>query len=312
MPSTPFIQSVSPNSGIAGTSVNILGNTLLDVFDVQFNGVSALILSQSDRTMVVEAPASTTGPVQAFNSSGGSNIKIFTYSAAAVPSLISLVPASGPSGTLVTINGTNFGPSQGASTVKFNGITAGVTSWSTTVITATVPSTAGTGNVVVTVGGVASNGLLFTVTTPSNGGTSTPLNLLLIPAQAFLTAVMWTLDPTNFDDPGLGGFYNWKMEDVIAGRTPTVSRIIVSYRNLGVASFTLTLTGTNDKGDTVTNSTPVTIGTVAATGRIASKVIGLALTGQNLQASISRVPGSGSLSITKLRLEGRVETTVLA
>lgn len=123
---------------------------------------------------------------------------------------------------------------------------------------------------------------------------------------------MYTLDPTNFDDPASGSFYGWKVEDVIAGRTPTVSHIIVSYRNLGVATFTLTLTGTNDNGDTVTNSTPVTVGTVAATGRIASKVIGLALTAQNIQASISRVATSGPLSITKMRLEGRVENTVLA
>jgi uncharacterized protein (TIGR03437 family) len=48
--------------------------------------------------------------------------------------------------------------------VTFNGISALVTSWSATSITATVPSGATTGSVVVTVSGVQSNGLTFTLT----------------------------------------------------------------------------------------------------------------------------------------------------
>lgn len=314
-PSTPIanIASLNPSSGIAGTVVQVTGNNFLYVNTVTFNGVGATILSQQNTSMTVVAPASSSGTVLAFNFDGKSGTgKPFTYSSVPAPILTSLNPSSGPIGTSVQISGSNFLPSQGASTVKFNGVLATVTSWTSASITATVPSTATSGPVVVTVGGVASNGLAFVVGSPSNGGTSQPLNLFLIPAQDFNAAVIWTLDPTNFDDPGLGGFYNFKVEDVIAGRTPTVSRVIISYRNLGVATFTIALTGTDDNGDTVTNSTSVTVGTVAATRRIASKVIGLALTGQNLQGSISRIPGSGPLSITKFRLEGRVETTVLA
>jgi hypothetical protein len=49
--------------------------------------------------------------------------------------------------------------------VTFNGISAGTaTTWSATSITVNVPNTATTGNVVVTVGGTASNGVSFTVT----------------------------------------------------------------------------------------------------------------------------------------------------
>ncbi len=53
--------------------------------------------------------------------------------------------------------------------MTFNGTTATPTSWSATSIVVPVPAGATTGNVVVTVGGVASNGLTFTVTgtTPS-------------------------------------------------------------------------------------------------------------------------------------------------
>ena len=55
---------------------------------------------------------------------------------------------------------------QGASTVTFNGTVAAVTSWSATSLATAVPAGATTGNVVVTVSGVASNGVNFTVTQP--------------------------------------------------------------------------------------------------------------------------------------------------
>src|SRR5208337_3178725 len=80
------------------------------------------------------------------------------------PSITSLNPTSGAVGTAVTITGTNFGATQGTSTVKFNGTAGTPTSWSGTSITVAVPSGATAGNVVVTVGGVASNGVNFTVT----------------------------------------------------------------------------------------------------------------------------------------------------
>ncbi len=84
------------------------------------------------------------------------------------PSISSVSPTSGPVGISVTITGTNFGATQGSSTVTFNGTAATVSSWSATSIIAAVPSTATTGNIVVTVGGLASNGVTFTVLpTPS-------------------------------------------------------------------------------------------------------------------------------------------------
>ena len=64
----------------------------------------------------------------------------------------------------MTITGTNFGATQGTSTVTFNGTIATPTSWTATSIVVPVPAGATTGNVVVTVGGVASNAMVFTVT----------------------------------------------------------------------------------------------------------------------------------------------------
>ena len=79
------------------------------------------------------------------------------------PSISSLSLSSAAVGTPVTITGTNFGATQGTSTVTFNGTAATPTSWSATSIVAPVPAGATSGNVVVTVGGVASNGVAFTV-----------------------------------------------------------------------------------------------------------------------------------------------------
>jgi unsaturated rhamnogalacturonyl hydrolase len=80
------------------------------------------------------------------------------------PSIGSLSATTGPVGTPVTITGTNFGTTQGSSTVSFAGTAATATSWNASSIAVTVPVGAMTGSVVVTVGGVASNGVTFTVT----------------------------------------------------------------------------------------------------------------------------------------------------
>jgi len=79
------------------------------------------------------------------------------------PSITTLSPTSGAVGTAVTITGTNFGATQGSSTVSFNGTLAVPTSWSSTGIVVPVPTGATTGNVTVTVGGQVSNSVAFTV-----------------------------------------------------------------------------------------------------------------------------------------------------
>src|SRR5262249_29575885 len=74
------------------------------------------------------------------------------------PVIISLSSDSGSVGDFLTITGFNFGSTQGTSTVTFNGLTASVSSWSSTSIVTTVPLGATSGNVVVTVDGLTSSG----------------------------------------------------------------------------------------------------------------------------------------------------------
>lgn len=86
------------------------------------------------------------------------------------PTINTVSPASGTVGSTVTINGSGFGSSAGASTVTFSGAMASPTSWSSSRITTAVPAGATTGPVVVTVGGVASNSIAFAVGTGSVSG----------------------------------------------------------------------------------------------------------------------------------------------
>ena len=83
---------------------------------------------------------------------------------AAAPTITSISPTAGPPGATVTITGTNFGSTKGTSTVQFNGAVATTISrWSSSSIKVIVPNAVTTGPVVVTVGGVASNGVTFTL-----------------------------------------------------------------------------------------------------------------------------------------------------
>jgi hypothetical protein len=98
-----------------------------------------------------------------YNGSYLNGAEVYQYSSV-IPLIANLSPPSGPIGTLVTIAGTNFGATQGSNTVTFNGIPGNPQSWSSTQIVVPVPAGATTGPVIVTVGGLTSNSVLFTVT----------------------------------------------------------------------------------------------------------------------------------------------------
>src|SRR5260370_936280 len=129
-------------------------------------------------------------------------------------SIASLNPTSGAAGTSVTITGTNFGATQGTSTVTFNGIAATPTSWSAASIVAPVPGGATTGNVAVTVGGVASNGVSFTVSS-GTGSAMGPLKQSTVNTRYFV-------DPAG-NGVFLSGSHTWddfQDTDTNVGSTP--------------------------------------------------------------------------------------------
>src|SRR5262249_7596958 len=133
---------------------------------ITFNGFTPTNISWSDTQILATVPASArTGPVKVTVNSVDSNTDVVF--SMPNPIVNAVTPASGPTNTQVQILGTGFGGTQSGSTISFNGQPGTNITWSDTSITANVPSTAASGPVLVTVGGVASNASIdFTVPAP--------------------------------------------------------------------------------------------------------------------------------------------------
>ncbi|MBC7880371.1 MAG: hypothetical protein H7Y37_03490 [Anaerolineae bacterium] len=146
---SPAIVSFSPLSGPVGTAVTIIGTNLGGVNSVKFDGTSATITSVTSTQIVATVPnAATSGTITVTNSSGASDTSALSFTVtSAPPFIIGFSPISGPIGTSVTITGGNL---NGASSVKFNGISASFVVNNTTTIQATVPSGATSGQIMVT------------------------------------------------------------------------------------------------------------------------------------------------------------------
>jgi hypothetical protein len=167
---TPAISSVSPASGDIGSTVQISGANFGDTqgsSTITLNGTALNVTTWSATNITATVPTGAmTGNVIATVTNVPSNPASFTVTN--VPSIFSLTPPLGPVGAPVTIMGADFSSTPGANTVTFNGLPATVTSSSSTSISTTVPSGAGTGPVIVIVAGTASNGFIFTVLGPPN------------------------------------------------------------------------------------------------------------------------------------------------
>jgi FtsP/CotA-like multicopper oxidase with cupredoxin domain len=163
----PVVTGISPTSGPVGTTVTITGTNLEDPEgkgSVQFNGIATPILSQSSTSLQVKIPAGgTTGTFRVHASGAGYTSPTFTVTATPAPVISNLSHNYGAPGAVDTITGSNFGAGQGTSTVSFNGTVAAPTAWSASSITVPVPAGATTGNIVVNVGGQASNGVPFSI-----------------------------------------------------------------------------------------------------------------------------------------------------
>jgi len=131
------------------------------------------------------------------------------------PIIYSLTPNTAPAGATVTIAGTNFGPLQAGSAVSFNGLPAVITSWSANSIVTAAPASVITGPVVVTVNGVASNAVTFTVGSGDSDGDGLP--------DAWEMQYFGNLLQGPNDDPDGDGASN--LLEFHQGRNPTVGLV---------------------------------------------------------------------------------------
>jgi hypothetical protein len=132
-----------------------------------------------------------------------------------IPTLYTLTPGLGPTGSTVSITGTNLGSMQGVSFVTFNGLTATVSSWSATSMVAIVPVSATSGPVVATVAGVASNGVNFTVGPADSDGDGLP--------DVWELQFFGNLNQGPSGDPDGDGVSN--LQEFYQGRNPTKGAI---------------------------------------------------------------------------------------
>jgi endoglucanase len=166
------LNSITPNNANPGTNVTIAGTgfgATQGTSTVRFGTTNATVASWSNTQIVATVPNLAQGGLGVTVVVNGvtSNSLNFNVTSAIPPAITTLSPTSGAAGSVVTITGTNFGNSQGSSTVRFGATNALITSYSNTQIVVTVPAIAAgliQVNVIVN-GNNMSNSVNFTVTT---------------------------------------------------------------------------------------------------------------------------------------------------
>jgi len=125
------------------------------------------------------------------------------------PVVKSVAPKTGFQLTGFKITGTDFGATQGKSTVHLGSKTLKAASWSATSITASVPSdmSGGTYGITVTTGGGTSNKVSFTVEPSFTGSSPLPVMMNYLKSNSVDTSGMsFTVVTTSKNDP------NWKVD----------------------------------------------------------------------------------------------------
>jgi hypothetical protein len=147
------------------SSLSISGLTASGDFAQTNNCTSALAVNASCTINVSFTPAASgtrTGTLSVTDNASSSPqaVSLIGAGGSSGPAINSLSPAAGPIGALAAISGAGFGTTQGSSTVTFNGTIAQAT-WGANSISAAAPLGATSGQVVVKVGGLSSNGAAF-------------------------------------------------------------------------------------------------------------------------------------------------------
>jgi hypothetical protein len=161
----PRVTSFSPSSGPIGRTVSINGFNFDNATGVSFNGVNATFTVQSATSLEAIVPAGArAGAITVTNAAGaGSSSNDFSVT----PIVTSIRPVSAIVGATVTIEGSGL---TDVNSVTFSNVTANFSTRNDTQITATVPSTAVSGYVVVS-GTTGSAQISFTVTPALNSVT---------------------------------------------------------------------------------------------------------------------------------------------
>jgi uncharacterized delta-60 repeat protein len=181
---SPLLNTFTPASGLAGTSVVLTGKYFGGTTAVAFNGVAApgFVVNADGTQLTVSVPVgAASGPIKVTTPSGtGSSATSFVVPE---PTITSFTPSSGGSGTTVVITGTNF---TGTTAVSIDGTNApGFMVNSNTQITVKVPV------------GVRSDFISVTTGTTTISATTFFTNNYWMPAGTITTCAGVLYDPNG-------------------------------------------------------------------------------------------------------------------
>lgn len=156
------ITTFSPASAPVGSTVTITGTNFSGTplgNSVEFNGVSATVLTATPTQLTVTVPVDATdGKISVkINGKTATTTSDFTIPE---PTITSSFPVIGAPGTSIVIKGENFSPVAANNIVRFNGIEATVTAANGGELTVSVPNGATTGMLTVDVGQQSAHGSL--------------------------------------------------------------------------------------------------------------------------------------------------------
>ena len=247
----PVITGFTPLFGPPGSKVTLAGINLGGATAVTFNGVSAVIVTNTATSTAVTVPTGAlSGPIGITTAAGTANSATDYI---VTPTVTAFTPVSGSVGATVVITGTNF---THVTAVKFNATAATLfTVDSTTQITAVVPVGATTGKISVTTGGVATGSSAgnFTITLPPTITSFTP---------AFgLTGSRVTITGTNLTG-ATGVTINGVSAAIVTNTATTISATVPAGASSGsirvtTAAGTAISTATYTVTPTVSALTPV-------------------------------------------------------
>jgi hypothetical protein len=170
----PHVISFTPTTGTIGTTVTISGTDFLGATEVRFGGIPAgsfTVVSSTTINAVVLGGSS--GSVKVTAPGGSDSLIGFIFIQPPSPMITSLIPTSGPVGTVVTITGNNFNTNPSLNYVYFGPARATVSSASANSLTVTVPPGAAYSPVSVTTNFLtAYSNTPFVVTFPDGGSIS--------------------------------------------------------------------------------------------------------------------------------------------
>ena len=310
----PVISNFMPTAGPFGSTITISGTSFTGATAVTIGGTPVLSYTVISPSMInaTLGPGST-GVISVTTPNGTASLGVFTFLYS--PVISSATPTSGPTNTLVTINGSNF---NGVSSVKFGGtdaasyivvssmqITAIVGAGSTGSITVTTaggvasyplftylpaptfssfsPSTATAGETVVITG---TN--LTGATAVSFGGTSA--TSFTIDSPTSITAVVGSGTSGNVSITTPAGTISLTGFIFTVPSTPSISSFTPSRATAGV---TVVITGTN-----LTGATAVSFGGTPATSFTVDSPTSIkAIVGSGASGPISVTTPKGTTSL---------------